>query len=185
MVDFAGGAERWEIIPGYFARLEDGHIVYKIPAPGGGWIETAPSAHLAYVTDVNKAPYGGAKGLARLIKSWKYANPSSAKVSSFYLEMRAARRMENEASFIPYLDFAYLLRDLGNSGLADMNDPTGLTGRFRAASSENLRSAAVSMMKADAKRVLDAIELEKAGKRGEAWKKLNLVFVGDFPSQFY
>jgi hypothetical protein len=186
VVNFASGKERWEVIPGYYLRTSGDHAIYSIPAPGGGWMETAPSAHLSYVTDVNRFPSGGAKGLARLVKTWKYANLSGAKVSSFYLEMRAAKRMEGESSFIPYLDFAYLIRDLARNGLADMNDPTGLTGRFRAASTETYRSTAVTMLAADAQRVADAIELEKAGKRSEAFAKLAYVFVGTaFPSQFY
>lgn len=186
VVDFAGGAERWEVIPGYYLRQSGDHAVYSIPAPGGGWMETAPSAHLAHVTDTNRFPSGGAKGLARLMKTWKYANSSGAKVSSFYLEMRAAQRMATESSFIPYLDFAYLARDLASHGLADMNDPTGITGRFRAASTDAHRSNAVTMLTADAKRVADAIELEQAGRRSEAFKKLAYVFVGTtFPSQFY
>jgi hypothetical protein len=186
VVNFAGGAERWEVIPGYYLRQSDGHTVYSIPAPGGGWMETAPSAHLAYVTDTNRFPAGGAKGLARLMKTWKYANSSGAKVSSFYLEMRAAERMAKEASFIPYLDFAYLMRKLSYDGLADMNDPTGLTGRFRATSTDAHRSAAMATLTADAKRVADAIDLEQAGKRSEAFAKLSYVFVGTtFPAQFY
>lgn len=135
---------------------------------------------------MNQSPAGGAKGLARLMKTWKYANPSGAKISSFYLEMRSAQRMASEASFIPYLDFAYLIRDLARHGLTDMNDPTGLTGRFRAASTENYRSTAVSVLTADAKRVADAIELEKLGRRADAFRKLDYVFVATtFPSQFY
>lgn len=186
VVNFASGDERWEVIPGYYLRASGDHVVYSIPAPGGGWMETAPSAHLSYVTDVNRSPSGGAKGLARLMKTWKYANPSGAKVSSFYLEMRAAQRMAGESSFIPYLDFAYLIRGLANNGLADMNDPTGLTGRFRAASTETYRSTAVATLTSDAKRVEDAIELEKAGRRSAAFTKLAYVFVGTtFPSQFY
>jgi type II secretory pathway pseudopilin PulG len=119
-------------------------------------------------------------------ETWKYANTSGAKVSSFYLEMRAAQRMAGESSFIPYLDFAYLAGDLANNGLADMNDPTRLPGRFRAASTENFRSTAVTMLTSDAKRVADAIELEKVGRRSEAFTKLAYVFVGTaFPSQFY
>lgn len=186
VVNFASGAERWEVIPGYYLRSSGDHAIYSIPAPGGGWMETAPTAHLSYVTDVNRSPAGGAKGLARLMKIWKYANPSSAKVSSFYLEMRAAQRMRGESSFIPYLDFAYLIRSLADKGLADMIDPTAITGRFRAASTESYRSAAVTLLKSDAKRVADAIELEEAGRRSEAFAKLDYVFVGtSFPSQFY
>lgn len=186
VVNFAGGDERWEVIPGYFQRKVGDYVVYSIPAPGGGWMETAPAAHLAYVTEENRYPSGGAKGLARLMKVWKYANTSGFKVSSFYLEMRAAQRMAGESSFIPYLDFAFLMRQLAGHALADMNDPTGLTGRFRAASTSNHHAEAVTRISADAQRVADAIELEKAGRRSEAFKKLDYVFVGTtFPSQFY
>lgn len=186
VVDFAGGDERWEVIPGYYLRTAGDHIVYSIPAPGGGWMESAPSAHLAYVTDVNRSPSGGAKGLARLVKTWKYANPGGAKVSSFYLEMRAAQRMASEASFVPHLDFAYLVNSLVRNGLADMNDPTGATGRFRAASTEAYRTLSLARLTGDAQRIADAFELEKVGKRAAAFAKLDYVFVGtSFPSQFY
>ncbi|WP_237358200.1 hypothetical protein [Rathayibacter tritici] len=120
------------------------------------------------------------------MKTWKYANPGGAKVSSFYLEMRAAQRMADEASFFPHLDFAYLVNSLVRSGLADMNDPTGATGRFRAASTEAHRSIAVATLTRDAQRIADAFELEKAGKRASAFAKLDYVFAGTtFPSQFY
>jgi hypothetical protein len=186
VVNFAGGAERWEVIPGYYLRSSGDHRIYSIPAPGGGWMDTAPTAHLAYVTDVNRSPSGGAKGLARLMKTWKYANSTGAKISSFYLEMRAAQRMAGESSFIPYLDFAYMMSGLARNSLAEMNDPTGLTGRFRASSTESYHSLALTNVAADAKRVADAIELEKAGRRSEAFEKLAYVFVGTaFPAQFY
>jgi hypothetical protein len=94
--------------------------------------------------------------------------------------------MAGESSFIPFLDFAYLIRGLARNGLADMNDPTGLTGRFRATSTETYRSTAMAVLTADAKRVEDAIELEKVGRRAAAFTKLAYVFAGTtFPSQFY
>ena len=56
--------------------------------------------HLAYVNEVHsiaKVRYG-AKKLARLPKAWKYFN--NVPMSSFYLEMRAAKYMAKEDSFI-------------------------------------------------------------------------------------
>ncbi|TCL77864.1 hypothetical protein EDF43_11480 [Rathayibacter sp. PhB179] len=148
-------------------------------------MESAPSAHLAYVTDANRSPSGGAKGLARLMKAWKYANPS-VKISSFYLEMRAAERMARESSFIPYLDFAYLAKNLASSELPSLNDPTGTTGRIRAASTDAHHAHAVTTLSGDAKRIWDAIALEEAGKRSSAFAKLDTVFAGTtFPAQFY
>lgn len=185
VVNFASGTERWEVIPAYFFRQVNGVNIYNIPAPGGNWMETAPSAHLAYVTETNKAPAGGAKSLARLIKIWKYSNQSSAKISSFYLEMRAAQWMATESTFIPHLDFMYLMKRLGDVGLASINDPSGLTGRIAPTSTETYRTSSLITLRGDAKRVEDAISLENAGKRSEAFSKLNTVFPGAFPPQFY
>jgi hypothetical protein len=185
VVNFASGRERWEVIPAYYSRTQNGFSVYDIPAPGGNWMETSPSAHLQFVTEVNKAPAGGAKGLARLMKVWKYTNPSSVKVSSFYLEMRAAKRMANELTFIPKLDFLYLMTDLSRGELAAMNDPSGLTGRIRPTSTEGYRVSSLATLSSDAQRVEDAIALERHGKRAEAFRKLDMVFPGAFPSRSY
>ena len=185
VVNFAGGLERWEVIPAYATRLEGGTSVYSIPAPGGNWMETAPSAHLRYVTDENVSPAGGAKGLARLVKIWKYTNQSSVKVSSFYLEMRAARWMSTQVAFVPHLDFLYLLRELNTSLLASMNDPSGVTGRIPSTSTEPYRAAALATLRGDLKRTEDAVALGTVGKQPEAFAKLSLVFPGAFPPQYY
>jgi hypothetical protein len=185
VVNFAGGSERWEVIPAYIKRIDGDTAVYSIPAPGGNWMETAPSAHLRYVTDENTSPAGGAKGLARLMKIWKYTNQSSVKVSSFYLEMRAARRMSAEVAFVPHLDFLYLMRDLNTSSLAAMNDPSGVTGRIPSTSTDAYRAAALATLRGDLKRTDDAVALGTAGKGSEAFAKLSLVFPGAFPAQYY
>jgi len=185
VIDFAGGAERWEVIPGYYSHKTNDHGVWDIPAPGGNWIETSPSAHLSYVNGVNASPAGGAKSLARLIKTWKYSNSSLAKVSSFYLEMRAARYMRDEDAFVPFIDFKRLLRRLADSELSAMNDPTGTTSRFYAASTENYRATAVRAMSDDAARAEAAFSDELAGNRGRAFERMNVIFPGGFPDQFY
>ncbi len=185
VVDFAGGAERWEVIPAYYKRSTPTGSVYDIPAPGGTWLETSPDAHLKYVTQENKSPAGGAKSLARLVKAWKYRNPTTVRVSSFYLEMRAAKYMATESYFLPDMDFDRLLRSLASTELAPMNDPTGVTGRFFAASTEYSRISALSTLKADSERVRVALELEAAGRRAVAFERLSTVFLGAFPSQYY
>ncbi|MGH9126277.1 MAG: hypothetical protein ACRDZ8_16355 [Acidimicrobiales bacterium] len=63
-------------------------------------MESAPTEHLAYVNEVNKQTgiEGAAKKLARLAEAWKYYN--NVPVSSFYLEMRAARCMAGEKAWV-------------------------------------------------------------------------------------
>lgn len=186
VVNFAGGDERWEVIPGYLQRTEQGHPVYSIPAPGGAWIETAPTAHLEYVSAQNTYPEGGAKGLARLIKAYKYGNTAGFKISSFYLEMSAARHMATEQSFYPILDFQMFVDRLVANKLSAMNDPTGITGRIHAASTEAYHTDALIRLRSDAQRVREARDLEIQGKYEEAFTKIKYVFLGfPFPSRYY
>lgn len=186
VVNFAGGDERWEVIPGYLLRAEQGSWVYSIPAPGGTWIETAPAAHLAYVNAQNASPEGGAKSLARLMKAYKYGNASGFKVSSFYLEMSAARYMATEVSFHPGIDFLRLMDVLVKNGLSAINDPTGVTGRLHAASTETYRAESLARLKGDAQRTRQARDLADQGKHDEAFEKMKYVFLNfSFPSRYY
>jgi hypothetical protein len=101
VVEFNGGAETWEIIPGFrkTTRNKD-TILYDIPGVATQWLDSAPLEHIAYVNEVNQRTKirGGTKKLARLIKAWKYYN--NVPMSSFYLEMRAAQYLAGESSFV-------------------------------------------------------------------------------------
>jgi hypothetical protein len=106
VVEFASGTETWEIIPGFRKNSGD-EALYDIPGVGEvAWMESAPTEHIKYVTEVNKQGgiTGGTKKLARLAKAWKYYN--SVPISSFYLEMRAAKYLEGEKYFDPVQDVA-------------------------------------------------------------------------------
>ncbi|MGI5187160.1 SMODS domain-containing nucleotidyltransferase [Promicromonospora sp. CA-289599] len=185
VVDFADGRERWEVIPGFYRGTTDGFDVYDIPAPAGGWIQTAPSAHLRFVNDANLSPKGGAKALARLLKRWKYENLSGFPASSFYLEMRAASYMNAETYFLADMDFERIMRRLASSELAAMNDPMNVTGRIAATSSPSNQTSATSRIRADADRTQKALEAENGGDRARAFTLLDDVFLGSFPSRFY
>jgi hypothetical protein len=76
VVEFGGGYETWEIIPGFLTgRGGEKQLVNDIPGPSAGaaYIDSAPKEHLVYVNECNKSPHkGDTKDLARLIKAWKY-----------------------------------------------------------------------------------------------------------------
>jgi hypothetical protein len=76
VVEFAGGDETWEAIPGFIRSGSGPKLIYDIPGPLSGWIDSAPREHLDYVNECNtKAGVtGGAKKLARLTKAWNYYN---------------------------------------------------------------------------------------------------------------
>lgn len=184
VVAFAGGDETWEIIPGFVTgRGGEGISVYDIPGAATGWLDTAPTEHLAYVTEVNSQQgiAGGAKKLARLIKAWKYYN--DVPISSFYLEMRAAHYLAGQTSFVPVYDICYLLEHLNSIALAAMNDPKGAAGRFEACSTIVKKADALSKLKTAATRARKALDVHRKDDAATAFYYLNLLFGGQFPSR--
>ena len=178
-MEFASGKETYEIIPAYLKRGQSDDRVYAIPGRVDEWIETAPDAHRRWINSKNESPSGGAKGLARLLKAWKYVR--NVPISSFYLEMRAAEYMAEEKSIVWSIDMHnVLLRLLGHS-LAAMNDPTGHTGRIHACSSSQ-RDDALSKLDTAYVRAKRAREAEKEERIAAAFEAWDALFAGGFPS---
>lgn len=171
VIEFAGGTETYEVVPAWVKRVEDDDIVYAIPGASSGWIESAPDVHISYVNDCNKAVGGGkAKGLARLIKAWKYER--SVPLSSFYLEMQAARYAKNNQPVIYSWDLLGVLKALRANDLAAMNDPSGRVGRIYAASSQSSKDEALSKLDTAIARA------ERARRRGRQQDQRRLLLVG-------
>lgn len=182
-VRFAGGAQTWEVLPAFVTARGGTAQVFDIPGAASGWMDTAPTEHLAYVTQVNRRPQaaGGAKALARLMKAWKYYNQVPA--SSFYLEMRAAQHMADQTSFVPIWDLCWLLETLHGHRLTAMNDPMGKAGRFAACSSDATRHEALSKVATAATRARKALDAYQKDDPATAFSYLNLLFNGRFPSR--
>lgn len=184
VVNFAGGYETWEIIPGFLTGRGGSALVYDIPSPvtGGGWIDAAPHEHLAYVKECNEQPgKGDAKALARLVKAWKYY--CNVPVSSFYLEMRAAQHVKSIDTYIHVWDICLLLEKLRDHEFANMNDPSGAAGRFGATSSDSTRQEAISKVKTAASRARKALEAWRADDPSTAFYYFDLLFGGRFPAR--
>lgn len=183
VVEFNSGKETWEIIPGFRKGGTETRPIYEIPDVTTAWLDSAPTAHLAYVNEVNKnqKTAGGTKKLARLAKAWKYSN--SVPVSSFYLEMRAAKYMSGEASYSAIWDVCRYFEWLRDIGLAAMNDPLGLTSRFYACSSTPKAEESISKVKTAASRARKALDAHNAEDPATAFAYLDLLFGGNFPAR--
>lgn len=168
--EFAGGTETVEVVPAYTATTG-----YWIPNPvDGGWMQTHPKDHNAWVNKVNVKHSGGAKKLARLAKVWKYKR--NVPVSSCYLEMRAAKYADGEDSWYLVLELQRYLKYLQDIGLAAMNDPTGLGSRFTACSSASNKSDALSKLDTAVGRATRAWEHARDGRDAAAVEQLKLLF---------
>ena len=114
-----------EVTPAYIRDTDD----YDIPDPDGtGWIRSNPAFHLQYVDWAQRETDGLAKGLIRLVKTWKSRN--NVPLSSFYLEMRTAQYVLNNKPIIYDWDLRDFFKSLANSGLRNMNDPTNYGRRI-------------------------------------------------------
>ncbi len=179
VIYFSSGS--YEVVPAWVKRVERDAIVYAIPGASSGWIESAPDAHLDYVKECNAVESGGkAKGLARLIKAWKYER--SVPVSSFYLEMQAARHARNNKPVIYSWDLLSLLKALRANDLAAMNDPSGRVGRIYATSSQSSKNDALSKLDTAIGRAQKARDAEQAGNIKNAFYWWDMVFDGSFPA---
>jgi hypothetical protein len=184
VLEFGGGYERVELIPAFpDMKLDNGAMRYDIPGVADEWIESAPEAHLKYVNDANNRAVvkNGAKHLARLAKSWKYE--CNVPISSFYLEMRAAQYMNGESSVIYDIDLKRFFSGLLDHELADMNDPTGSTGRIKPCSSTANHSDATSKLRTAVTRADKAVAARESDpKSALGW--WDYVFGGNFPGYY-
>lgn len=170
----------FEVVPAWHYKTVGEDKVFLIPGPGDQWEESAPRAHLRFVTQQNDRLGKKVKPLVRLLKQWKAH--TGAPVSSFYLEMRTAEYAKGESSLYYHLDLKVLMGRLINYGLRDMNDTTGLVSRIRAVSSEENRRKTVRLLQ-EAKTHLDAAyDLDgKPGQQWGYWDHMSDVFGSSFP----
>lgn len=158
-----------EVVPAY-----PGDTGYRIANPADGWLRSHPKDHNRYVNDVNNKHNGAVKKLARQVKVWKYRR--NVPVSSCYLEMRAAQHMDGESSYSALWDLHRVLKKMHDAELASMNDPTGLSSRFGACSSESNRLDAMSKIERAVNRARRAKEYDEAGDDDSAIEQLKLLF---------
>lgn len=183
VLEFGGGYETVEIIPAYASqKVSDTVMKFQIPGVvGSEWIESAPEAHIKYVNDCNKLPsLGRAKSFIRLIKAWKFY--MNVPISSFYLEMRAASYIARQKDVIYSYDLSFFLNELVSAELADMNDPTGTTGRIKACSSDYNKQLAMNRLTTAAGRASNALEAHKNNREKDAFYYWDQLFGGHFPA---
>ncbi|MET9967995.1 nucleotidyltransferase [Streptomyces sp. NPDC006356] len=179
-IDFRGVITQYEITPAFYERGDAGdNAVLLIPGPNGTWRESAPKAHLKYVRESDTRHWGNVKGLARLLKSWKYENDVS--VSSFYLEMRSAEYGNKRDSLVYVADLPRILKEMIDHEVRAMNDPTGLVNRIYACSSESARSSTLRAMKSALPHLQTARQAWLDDDDYTASTELRSVFGSQFP----
>lgn len=173
-------SEDTEIVVADYIGTDKGYKVYEIADGQGGWMKTAPDAHIEYVSRVDKKHNGKVKPLIRFIKAWKYYR--DVPISSFYLEMWVARYADSEPSIIYDIDIKNILMRLLNSELAKIQDPMGITGYIYPCSSEAKKIDALSKLRMAATRAENAYNARKSEDIKTAFEWWDKLYYYEFPS---
>jgi hypothetical protein len=169
----------FEVVPAYYDRECGGVDVFRIPGPNDVWIESIPSAHNNYVSEINDRLSKRLKPLVRLVKAWKYEH--QVPVSSFYLEMRTARAMSDETTIVYDIDLRSIFRALVLGQMRDMNDPLGIVSRIPSTSSETNRAAALRAAETASSHLELAKAAQEASDRAAYWRNMTAVFDYNYP----
>lgn len=173
--------ETTEVVPGDLIST-DPYYIYDIPDCNGGWMRTSPDAHNTYVRRVNEKHGSKVKPLIRFIKAWKYYQ--DVPISSFYLEMRAAKYCEGESAIIYWLDIEYFLSRMLDADLPAIQDPMGVAGYIRPCSSESNFDSALSKLNTAVTRAKNANAAKKSDDIREAFEWWDKFYAYEFPSYY-
>lgn len=173
-------SETTEVVPAKTALDDNGDLIYKIPDGNGGWMPSNPKSHNEYVNSVNNNLNKKVKPLIRFIKSWKYER--TVPISSFYLELRVAKYASKESAIVYKIDIRSIFKMLSDIGLADMQDPKGISGYISPCSTESKKEDAISKLNTVLRRVQEARDAESEGDIEKAFDKWRLALGYKFPA---
>ena len=184
VLDFGNGDwDTAEVIPADYIRQKSEKNVYDIPDGVGGWMQSSPALHNSYVTAGNDRLSKKLKPLIRFIKAWKYY--CNVPISSFYLELRTAKLMQDEKSIVYDIDVKNVLKALYSCGLAALQDPIGVSGYIYPCSTDAKKADALSKLKTAYSRAVKARDAEADNRTKDAFYWWNLLFNDNFPNYYY
>lgn len=176
-------SETTEIVPADYIEEKNKYYVYDIADCNGGWKRASPDAHKAYISWIDDQLGGKVKPLIRFIKAWKYFR--EVPISSFYLELRVGKYARSEKSITYDVDVKRVLCHLRDIGLADMQDPMGVSGLISACKTQALLEDALSKLDRAATRAEKAREAASKEDPSNAFDWWRLVYNNEFPTYYY
>lgn len=177
-------SENLEITPCFYNGLIQTPVgrkkSYGIPDGNGGWILSSPRAHKSYVTLHHERLQRKLKPLVTLIKAWKFFN--QVPISSFYLELRITKLLEDKKKIDYAVDLFGTIKKLRDVGLADIQDPMGVSGFVGACKTDLKKKAALTKIKMACSRAEKAY-LSRNGDLNDCFYWLKMLYKGKFPSR--
>lgn len=177
-------SENLEITPCFYNAMIQTPVgrkkSYGIPDGRGGWMLSSPKAHKAYVSYHNNRLGKKLKPLITLIKAWKFYN--SVPVSSFYLELRITKLLEDKKKIDYAVDLYGTMKKLFDIGLADIQDPMGVSGNVSACATEIKKKTAMSKLRIACSRAEKAY-LSRNRNLDDCFYWWKMFYNGKFPSR--
>lgn len=183
VVPFGSDAsETTEVIPADLVN-SDGPFVYRIADGSDGWMLSSPQAQNDYVREIDDRRKGKARPLIRFLKAWKYYR--NVPISSFYLELVAAKHAAGESTIIYPWDVRDVFAKLWDTRLAAVEDPAGKSGKVFACRTTLQKEEALGKVDSARMRSKWAKESEDEGDVAAAFRWWDMVYDGKFPSHNY
>ena len=175
--------ETTEVVPAKLDKVAGSNgnkfFVYQIADCSGGWMLSSPDIHNLYVRSIDQKLSSKVKPLVRFVKAWKYYQ--NVPISSFYLELRVTKFVEDMKSIVYDIDLNSFFGHLSRVDLAAMQDPMKISGYISPCSTQAKLSEAKSKLATAASRAQKAREAIRNENIKDAFYWWNLLFNGNLP----
>lgn len=166
----------FDLIPAW-QRSPDGFLIPD--ADTGSWVPTHPDWHANHMTAANDAAGRMLKPVIKMAKHWSRKNLDLLR--SFHIELICKDILRAKPASWS-VGMASVLVSLPDYIGKQMMDPAYMVTRVDKPLTSTDLSSALSRARYDAGNAATAIQLEQAGRHGEAIEKWKHVFVSGFPS---
>jgi predicted nucleotidyltransferase len=168
-----------DLVPGYYLRPGvDNMPVYQIPDGAGGWRETSPEAHNAYIKNQDEKTLGKLKKTVQIIKYWRQCRASFVRLDSFHLELYLAQSRICEGYKSISSCVAESIAALSMREARALRDPIGVSGLISASSTTSQKLSVAASLSTSADHARKGIVAEASGNSLEAKRQWDIVFNG-------
>jgi predicted nucleotidyltransferase len=178
VIAYADGT-RIDLVPAFFCSFNT-HPVFEIPDGKGWWMPTSPAQHKTFIQTADQESAGKLKGVAKLVKFWRFTRQTPIPLSSIHLELILAveRTCIGARSYSACLNWTFhvLARRRG----AGLRDPV-LGGLIPAVNTDAKRTELNGALDHAVLHAGAAVNAESSGDTQEAIRQWNIVFNGYFP----
>jgi hypothetical protein len=180
VIEFGGGKQSLDVVPGIFVRFNAGRPVFLIPDGKGGWFETSPQAHDRYFQQAHERSGKKLAKVSQLLKWWKHARSSSPPIKSFYVDMvlAASGVCVPAKTYAKCLDDFFRVVEKGRCG--GLPDPCGIAGDILATDTEKQRQLLMKAVEYASYHAGAAVAAEARRDFEEANRQWGRVFNGEY-----